>query len=85
MTPIGGKSVKTNASKVARQYRLQQWAEQIRECNNRSPESSVKDWCAHHNISTANYYYKKYQCKIVKIKTQVIFEPTTPSTSATSL
>lgn len=50
--------MKTNASKVARQYRLQQWAEQIRECNDRSPESSVKDWCAQHNISTANYYYR---------------------------
>ena len=33
--------MKTNASKVARQYRLQQWAEQIRECNNRSTESSL--------------------------------------------
>ena len=50
--------MKTNAAKVARQYRIQQWADQIRDCNNRPKESSVKDWCDEHNISTANYYYR---------------------------
>lgn len=50
--------MKTNAAKVARQYRIQQWADQIRDCNNRPKESSVKDWCDEHNITTANYYYR---------------------------
>lgn len=50
--------MKTNVSKVARQYRIQQWAEQIRECNSRSTGTSVKDWCAEHDISPANYYYR---------------------------
>lgn len=48
----------TNESKVARQYRLQQWAEQIRNCNDRPVDLSVKDWCYQNDISPANYYYR---------------------------
>jgi len=50
--------VKTNESKVARQYRLQQWADAIRECNNRPADLSVKDWCDQHDITPENYYYR---------------------------
>lgn len=48
----------STTSLVARQYRLQQWADQIRECQNRSAEMSVKEWCAQHEITVANYYYR---------------------------
>lgn len=48
----------TNESKVARQYRLQQWAEQIRACNDRPVDLSVKDWCYQNDITPANYYYR---------------------------
>lgn len=43
---------------VAVQYRLQEWAEQIRECRNRPAGMSVADWCASHGITKANYYYR---------------------------
>ena len=59
MTSIGGKSMdSTTTSLVARQYRLQQWAEQVRECQNRSAGISVKKWCSQHELTTANYYYR---------------------------
>lgn len=43
---------------VAVQYRLQEWAAQIRECQNRPAGMSVVDWCASHGITKANYYYR---------------------------
>ena len=43
---------------VAVQYRLQEWAAQIRECQNRPTGMSVIDWCAGHGITKANYYYR---------------------------
>ena len=43
---------------VAVQYRLQEWAAQIRECQNRPAGMSVVDWCATHGITKANYYYR---------------------------
>ena len=84
--------MKTNASKVARQYRLQQWAEQIRECNSRSTESSVKDWCEQHNISTANYYYRLKEVRkscLAKLPAesfvqQIVPVPTQLTTTGTS-
>ena len=46
------------ATAVAVQYRLTEWAEQIRECQNRPAGMSVVDWCATHGITKANYYYR---------------------------
>ena len=43
---------------VAVQYRLKEWAEQIRECQNRPAGMSVVDWCATHSITKGNYYYR---------------------------
>lgn len=43
---------------VAEQYRLQEWATQIRECQNRPAGMSVVDWCACHGITKTNYYYR---------------------------
>ena len=40
---------------VARQYRLQQWTEIIREC--RSSGQTVSAWCAEHHINVKSYYY----------------------------
>lgn len=48
----------STTSLVARQYRLQQWADQIRECQNRSTGISVNEWCRQHELSAANYYYR---------------------------
>ena len=43
---------------VAVQYRLQEWAAQVRECQNRPAGMRVIDWCASHGITKANYYYR---------------------------
>ena len=43
---------------AAAQYRLKEWAEQIRECQNRPAGMSVVDWCATCGITKANYYYR---------------------------
>lgn len=43
---------------VARQYRLQEWANQIHDCKNRPNDMTVKQWCDQHGITTANYYYR---------------------------
>lgn len=48
----------STTSLVARQYRLQQWADQIRESQNRPTGMSVKEWCSQHELTTANYYYR---------------------------
>ena len=54
----GGKSMSSKTTAVAVQYRLQEWAAQIRECQNRPTGMSVADWCAGHGITKANYYYR---------------------------
>ncbi len=43
---------------VAEHYRLQEWAAQIRECQNRPAGMSVVDWCTCHGITKTNYYYR---------------------------
>lgn len=35
-----------------------EWAEQIRDCQNRPKEMDVAAWCAQHGITKANYYYR---------------------------
>ena len=48
----------SQTSLVARNYRLQQWATQIQDCQNRPEGMLVEDWCRLHNITKANYYYR---------------------------
>ena len=43
---------------VATNFRLQDWAAQIRECQGRPAGMSVVGWCASHGITKANYYYR---------------------------
>lgn len=43
---------------AAKQYRLQEWAAQIKDCQNRPTNMSVADWCIGHGITKANYYYR---------------------------
>ena len=61
---------------MAVQYRLQEWAEQIRECQNRPAGMSVIDWCASHGITKANYYYRLRRVR------QVCLENLPPETPA---
>ena len=41
----------TQTSLVAEQVRLQQWAEQVRDCKNRPRGMDVETWCAQNNIT----------------------------------
>ena len=43
---------------VARNFRLQEWATQIRECQDRPAGMRVADCCACHGITKADYYYR---------------------------
>ncbi|MBQ8038537.1 MAG: IS66 family insertion sequence element accessory protein TnpB [Lachnospiraceae bacterium] len=50
--------MKSQTSLVAQQTRLNQWAEQIRECNNRPQGMTVDEWCLENGITRANYYWR---------------------------
>lgn len=43
---------------VADQYRLLEWAEQIKSCQNRPDGMQVKEWCSQNGITKSNYYYR---------------------------
>ena len=43
----------TQTSLVAQQVRLQQWAEQIRDCQSRPKGMDIETWCARNNQSSA--------------------------------
>jgi hypothetical protein len=48
----------SQTSLVASQFRLQQWAEQIKNCQSRPAGMKVDTWCAQNGITKANYYYR---------------------------
>ena len=48
----------SETSMVAANFRLQEWAAQIRECQSRPAGMSVASWCAGNGITKANYYYR---------------------------
>lgn len=48
----------SQTTQVARSVRLSQWMEQIRDCQNRSHDVSVVDWCRSAGISKNAYYYR---------------------------
>lgn len=37
-------------SQVAAQVRLNQWAQEIQDCQNRPKDMTVDEWCKQHNI-----------------------------------
>lgn len=47
----------TQTSLVAEQIRLQQWAQTIRECQNRPSDMKVETWCENNGITKGSYYY----------------------------
>lgn len=48
----------TQTSLVAEQVRLQQWAEQIKDCQSRPADMKVETWCAGQGLTKACYYYR---------------------------
>ena len=65
----------SQTSLVATNVRLQQWALQIRECQNRPSGMNVETWCADHGITKANYYYRMKQVRKACLKTVVQGQP----------
>ena len=50
--------MKSKTTMMAAQYRLHEWAGQVKDCKNRPAGTSVSDWCASHGITKADYYYR---------------------------
>lgn len=48
----------SETSMAATNFRLQEWAAQIRECQSRPAGMSVASWCAANGITKTNYYYR---------------------------
>ena len=48
----------SQTSSVAQQVRIQQWADLIRDCQNRPCEMTLDSWCLLHGINKATYYYR---------------------------
>ena len=48
--------MKSQTSLVASQVRLQHWAEQIKDCQNRPEDMDVKTWCDQNGLSYAIFY-----------------------------
>lgn len=53
----------STTSLVARQCRLREWAQMIRDCQNRPENMSVVEWCEAHSLTKANYYYRMTQVR----------------------
>ena len=50
--------MKSQTSLVAQQTRLNEWAEQIKECQKRPQGMKIDEWCQMHGITKANYYWR---------------------------
>ena len=50
----------TQTSLVAEQIRLQQWADQIRDCQNRPSDMKVDVWCQEHGMYCAGPWCKTF-------------------------
>lgn len=50
--------MKSQTSLIAQQTRLSEWAEQIKECQNRPQGMKIDEWCQMHGITKANYYWR---------------------------
>lgn len=65
----------TQTSLIAQQTRIQEWAEQIRDCQSRPKGMDVETWCAQNNLTKANYYYRLRRVRKVYLEQ---FQETSP-------
>lgn len=67
----------SQTSSVAQQVRIQQWADLIRDCQNRPCEMTLDAWCLLHGINKATYYYRlrkvRQACLNVMTQTKPVF------------
>ena len=50
--------MKSHTSLVAQQTRLSEWADLIRDCQNRLQGMKIDEWCQLHDITKASYYWR---------------------------
>jgi hypothetical protein len=60
--------MKSQTSLVAKQVRIQQWAELIKDCQSRPEGMKVETWCELQGITKSNYYYKLRQVRKACLK-----------------
>ena len=50
--------IRTYTSLIAQQTRLSEWAEMVRNCQNRPQGMKIEEWCQQHDITKASYYWR---------------------------
>ena len=61
--------MKSHTSLVAQQTRLSEWADLIRDCQNRPETMTVDEWCLLHDITKASYYWRLRKVREAYLKT----------------
>ena len=66
---------------AAAQFRLLEWAAQIRDCQSRPDGMGVVQWCNQHGITKANYYYRLRRVREVRLRSlpqEALSQPIVP-------
>jgi len=75
--------MKYHTSLVAQQTRLSEWADQIRDCQNRPQGMKIDEWCQLHNITKASYYWRLRKVREAYLETagqtQIFVEVPSPT------
>ena len=50
--------MKSHTSLVVQQTRLSEWADMVRDCQNRPQGMKIDEWCQLHDITKASYYWR---------------------------
>ena len=61
--------MKSHTSLVAQQTRLSEWADLIRDCQNRPQGMKIDEWCQLHDITKAGYYWRLRKVREAYLKT----------------
>ena len=61
--------MKSHTSLVAQQTRLNEWADLIREYQNRPQGMKNDEWCQLHDITKANYYWRLWKVREAYMET----------------
>ena len=71
----------SQTSKIAQTIRLQEWSRMIQECNSRPAGMTIDEWCAQHNITKCDYYYRMSAVRkacIKSVPTEVVQQAIVP-------
>ena len=61
--------MKSHTSLVAQQTRLSEWADMVRNCQNRPQGMKIDEWCQLHDITKASYYWRLRKVREAYLKT----------------